>query len=68
MSKTTDQLRGENDNYRKANPWYIQNVNNSQAACGRFPTLEKAKEAAESYGGCIGVEGNAVLVSSMPLL
>lgn len=56
------------EKWRKANPWILVNVKNSIARSGRYPTLEAAKEEAERRGGCVGVEGNAVLFSEMPSL
>lgn len=64
-----DQIRRDTDSYRKANPWYIQNLQNPQALCGRFPTREAAENAAKSYAsGVVAVQGFAVQVSEMPCL
>lgn len=54
--------------YRKANPWILQNLQNASALCGRFPTKEAAIEAANQRGGVVAVEGLVVLFSEMPLL
>ncbi len=59
------------DNYRRKNPWIIQNMQNSQAMCGRFPSKETAMKAAESYrGGVVEVKDDQkiILVSEVPNL
>ncbi len=59
------------DNYRRNNPWIIQNMQNSQAMCGRFPSKDAAVQAAQSYrGGVVEVkdEQKIVLVSEVPNL
>jgi hypothetical protein len=69
--KSTEQLRRENEAYRKANPWIIQNLSSIGTGCGRYPTREAAVAAAETYrGGVVSVNESAkvVNVAAMPML
>ena len=51
-----------------ANPWILQNTQNGDARCGRFPTREAAVAEANLRGGVVAVEGQRVLFSEMPRL
>lgn len=61
---TTEQI----SKWKKANPWILQNTQNGNAACGRFPTREAAIAAANERGGVTSIEGNVVYFSEMPNL
>ena len=52
--------------WKKRNPWILQNVQNGDSLCGRFPTLESAKAEAERRGGVVEIRGRIVLFSEMP--
>jgi hypothetical protein len=57
--------------YKAANPWVIFNLQNSGAACGRYPTREAAIEAGTTYrGGVVEVDDAryTVCVSEIPRL
>jgi hypothetical protein len=54
--------------WKRANPWVLQNMQNSLAACGRYATREEAVEEATRRGGVVSVEGHRVLFSEVPLL
>lgn len=61
-------LDGDYQAWKRANPWVLQNLQNSQTACGRFPTREAAEAEAKSRGGVVEVRGNTVVFSEMPRL
>lgn len=68
---TIAQIRRDNEQYRKANPWIIQNLQCSDALCGRYPSREAAEAQGASYrGGVVDVSESQriVYVSSMPCL
>jgi hypothetical protein len=57
--------------WKEANPWVIQNLQNGDARCGRYPSREAAEAAAASYrGGVVSVNESAkvVYVSEIPNL
>ena len=62
--KTDRQL----ESWKKSNPWIVQNIQNSSALCGRFPTREAAEAEANRRGGVVQVSGRIVLFSDMPQL
>lgn len=67
-NRRTESAR-EMDDYRAANPWVIVNVASIGTHCGRYPTLESAKERAASYrGGCVSFNEmlKEVYVSEIP--
>lgn len=54
--------------WKKANPWILQNIQNGNSMCGRFPTRREAEEAAAQRGGVVEVCGQVVYFSEMPRL
>jgi hypothetical protein len=64
MTTATRQL----ESWKKANPWVVQNMQNSSALCGRFPTREAAEAEANQRGGVVLVSGHTVFFSQMPQL
>jgi len=60
--------RSDVERWKAANPYILQNIQNSSALCGRYPTLEAATHAAIERGGVVAIEGNVVLFSEVPRL
>lgn len=57
--------------WREANPWIIQNIQNSNALCGRYASRDDAIERAKTYrGGVVSIDDAAkvVYVSEIPRL
>lgn len=53
---------------KRALPWYLQNLQNGMAHCGRFATQEEAVAEAERRGGVVEIRGFCVCFSETPRL